>query len=280
MGVTKWLVKSEKLRPFFASFWSTLVSSAIISLGGIFCTLGLRDTNNIQWGLLVCGGLSLGFGWLLAHVTKKSESQAKVDSQRELSGARRKAVASFNGRLGHVYTLLLKVVDPDTRNGNLEAYIQALMGSSVSLFDVDEVRACLYILDGSVTVADSDKPNVLVHKEPHCGRADPPRMEFRQNTAHGGMLFDVLSTRVPLHVADTSTSSRPIDANQKIYKSFVAVAIYSGNTELGVLTLDAVEANAISSEHVVTAQTLASLLAIGLYLSAPGRSVIPTRTRP
>ncbi|MET3946829.1 transcriptional regulator with GAF, ATPase, and Fis domain [Arthrobacter sp. UYCu512] len=275
----KQLYKSPMLRRFFASIWSTLVSSAVIFAGGALITIGLRDLSNPGKKAIVVGIVILVLGWFLAHIAKKFENEEKDSSKRDLESAGRKAVAAFNGRLGHVYTLLLKVVDPVTRQANLEAYIQTALGSSVSLFDVDRARACLYILDGSVTKADSDKPSLLVHRPPHCGRADSPRRDFRRDTDHGDLLFDVLATRRPLHIPDTSSTEKRIDAEAKIYNSFVAVPIYSGNDELGVLTLDAVVAGSLTDDHVVTAQTLASMLAIGLHLAAPLERIVPSRTR-
>ncbi|MFF2029529.1 GAF domain-containing protein [Arthrobacter sp. NPDC058192] len=274
----KWLYQFPRLRRFFASIWSTLLSSAVTFAGGALVTIGLRDLSNPGKKFIACGILILSLGWFLAHVAKKFENEEKDSSKRDLEGAGRKAVAAFNGRLSHVYTLLLKVLDPVTRQANLEAYIQSAMTSSVSLFDVERARACLYILDGSVTKADSDKPSLLVHRPPHCGRADSPRRDFRRGTDHGDLLFDVLATRQPLHITDTSKTNKRIDSEAKIYNSFVAVPIYSGNDELGVLTLDAVVAGSLTDDHVVTAQTLASMLAIGLHLAAPSEPVVPSRT--
>ncbi|MBJ2120636.1 GAF domain-containing protein [Arthrobacter sp. MSA 4-2] len=273
----QWLYKFEALRRFFSSFWATFASSALIFGGGVVVAIALRNLDNVHWRGVCLGAVLLGSGWFLTHAAKKFEVEAKESSLRDIDTARRKAVASFNGRIAQVYTLLLKVVDPASRQDNLEAYIQAVMGISVSLFDVDGVRACLYSVDGTVTYADTDQPTILVHRPPHCGRADAPRAAFKKDTPHGDLLFDVLATRKPLHIPDTGETSKPIDSDDKKYSSFVAVPVYSGSVELGLLMLDAADPNSLKDEHVVTAQTLASLLAIGLNLSAPGGRVVPTR---
>lgn len=264
-----WLYKSKKLRSFFASIWSTFLTSAVLFGGGALFTIGMKDPNNPVMDKVVQGLIVLVFGWFLTHVAKKFESESKEAAQRDLGSAKRKALAAYNDKLGHIYALLTRVANPTTRGDSLEAYIQAVMGSSVTLFEIEGLRACLYILDGDVNDADTDEPALLVHRPPQCGRLDQPRKSFAQDTPHGELLFQVLATRKPLHIADTVTTDKAIDASDKMYKSFVAVAIVSGMDELGVLTIDAHTSNALQKEHLITAQTIASLLAVGLQLAAP-----------
>jgi hypothetical protein len=277
-----WLNDKATARKFFASIWSSILTAAAVFGGGIIFTQAIKN----WWDLNVVGiGVGVGLlviGWASTHIGKRMEAAAKNEALANVQGAERAALASFNDKMSASYPLLEKVIDPTTRKQNVEAFIQSVMASSVGLFQVDTIRSCLYILDGTVTSEDSDKPSALIYRTPQHGRSEQPRRSFERDTDHGKLLFDVLSTRVPLHIPDTTKSDHPIDSDDKHYRSFLAVSITSELEEFGVLTIDAAGIGDLHKEHEKTAQTLAALLAIGLKLSAPPapRNVRAARSKP
>ncbi|MEC5200557.1 GAF domain-containing protein [Arthrobacter sp. PL16] len=275
----QWLRKHEAATSFFNSVWSTIISAAIVLAGGFLITNSLRNLNDPNVLQIIAGAVVSVLGWALGHFAKKMESAAKEHAIADVESSNRIALAGFNNKLIHVYTALEKVVDPKTRKlPSVEAYIESVMVCSVNLFQVQDIRACLYIVDGDVNEDDSTDPALLVHRAPQYGRTDQPRRSFERGTPHGDLLFKVLTSRDPLHIPDITQTELPIDSPDKRYKSFIAVSITSEETELGVLMIDGTKKGELVEEHVTTAQTLAALLAIGLKLTKPTtRTIRPSR---
>ncbi|MFC9039992.1 GAF domain-containing protein [[Kitasatospora] papulosa] len=102
--------------------------------------------------------------------------------------------------------------------------------------------------------------------EDWAGAPPGPRAEIK-GSAGSHLLHDILECRTPFHVGRASGLVSQIDQFSSKYKSVIAVPVFAGTAEFGVLIVDAPLDTDLTVEHVVLMQSVAGLLGATLALT-------------
>lgn len=137
--------------------------------------------------------------------------------------------------------------------------VEAVVGTAARLCDGERARAVFFALDGDELAAGS-----------WAGRGDAPSAVFVDAAdARGTAAHELVRQGAALVVADTAAERLPdgvfVDADAP-YRSFLAVGVTAGGIPFGMLTVDALEPDAITREDLAVARSLAILLAAGLAI--------------
>lgn len=105
--------------------------------------------------------------------------------------------------------------------------------------------------------------------EASAGRGDHPRTTFRPGDASGDHVLGLLERRRSTLVRNTLNPPEGVPAlGNRSYETYVAAPVYAGDTDLGLLTIDAPERGSLDERHRRIAEALAKLLGAGLGVSS------------
>lgn len=221
-------------------------------------------------GALIVGLLwtSVGVLWR-THEADQLRAKLKADEadvSKKISEARVKASEGIVHQLSPIVHDLGSLID-STKTNHGGTLIDRCLYAVTKVIGVEDVRACLYYLDQveSDEASSTDILNALNVRMPQVGRHDPPRPEFiRGEGAHSAGIFDVIDTGKPRLVQDTAVHNDPLDCDDKRYGTFMNVVVKFKTEEMGVLSVDAPIAGSLTSNHVLLAEMIANIIAIGM----------------
>jgi hypothetical protein len=167
--------------------------------------------------------------------------------------------------LGDVITPIAEIVGRihqaggDAERGSLRGQLKQLVVEALAhLCGSDRTRASFFELDGGV-----------MRPEAWTGRADPPVTVFTNHSGdrRGQEALLLVSHHDFLLVDDIYAESTPPGVQARPgaqYRSFISIAVFSGDDDFGMLTVDAPEAAAFDETDVNVMRAMAQLLGTGL----------------
>lgn len=208
--------------------------------------------------------IPIGILWSVAGA---SAHNREAESLRQaLVRSRAEATEDVIHRLSPIFHDLGKLAESQKRNIGSDLVNRAL-SMVTKMIDVPNVRACLYRLDRvESTLADSlDIPNSLNLRTPHEGRFDAPRPNFvRGESAAADEFFEVIDTGISRLVENIDKTEYALDCENRRYRTFLNVPVKYQMYEIGVLSVDAPTEGSLTQSHVLLAEMVAQLLALGV----------------
>lgn len=259
--------------PLLSAVGATIVPLSVTEESGLDPWIKwITDDLYFQVGV---GSLIVGILWTSIGViwpTREAEKLRvkmkadEADVSNKVAQARVKASEGIVHQLSPIIHDLGNLIDSRQMNhgGTL---IDRCLHAVTQVIGVEDVRACLYYLDQveSDEASSTDILNALLVRMPQVGRHDPPRPEFiRGEGAHADGMFDVIDSGKPRLIPDTAVDSGVLDCEGKPYKTFMNVAVKFKTEEMGILSVDAPVAGSLTNNHMLLAEMIANILAIGM----------------
>lgn len=221
-------------------------------------------------GCLIFGLLwvSLGAIWPTREADKLRAKLQAHDAvlANKVSEARVKTSEGIVHQLSPIVHDLGNLIDSKQMNhgGTL---IDRCLNAVTQVIGVEDVRACLYYLDQveSDEASSTDILNALNVRLPQVGRNDGPRPSFIRGTGpHADGIFEVVDSGNSRLIPDVQSDSSGIDCSGKRYKTFMNVAVKFKTEEMGILSVDAPLAGTLTNNHMLLAEMVANIIAIGM----------------
>jgi hypothetical protein len=181
--------------------------------------------------------------------------------------AETRVIIGLRARLSPVLYCLGKIAAASS--GTVEAPLigslaQAVVGAAVEYRGFDEFRRSIFF---------AVKGDVM---ECSCyagyeGTQDAGRSIFSNspNDPVGQYMFRLLGEREASLIRDVSAADLTVTFPQRrSYQTIIAAAVMAGESQAGILTLDAAQADSLGQPDLEIMKTLASLLGVGLALGA------------
>ncbi len=243
--------------------WLYIVAEALaVALGYAATTLRQGPPRTLgDWSLVLGGAVAVAVPLYLKSrrelrqeaATRSAEALAiEMDTKlRLILGDVITPIAEMVGRIHQA--------SGDAERGSLRGQLKQLVVEALAhLCGSDRTRASFFELDGGV-----------MRPEAWTGRADPPITVFtnRSDDRRGQEALLLVSHHDFLLVDDIDSETVPPGVQARPgaqYRSFISIAVFSGDDDFGMLTVDAPEARAFDETDVNVMRAMAQLLGTGL----------------
>jgi hypothetical protein len=239
-----------------------LAEALAVALGYVVATLqqGPPDTPG-RWALVLGGGVAVAVPlWVKSRRELRQEAEARSAEALAIE-----ADAKLRLVVGDVVTPIAEVVgrvhqqdagpERESLRGQLE---QLIVEAAANLCDGDRARATFFELHEGVMRAAA-----------WFGRADPPTTVFtaEPDDRRGQEALLLVRFHDWLLVDDVRAEPLPRGAEPRPgagYRAFISVAVFCGERDLGMLTVDAPEPHAFDETDLNVMRAMAQLLGAGL----------------
>ncbi len=207
-------------------------------------------------------GTALAF--LIPQARQVLASRGVATAEEREDDARVETRVAMNDALDPVLRLLgqLALETHPRRRDELRAQAAPLvLATAAEFLGPPRSRACWFRLEQGPPVA-------LVPTE-SVGRAGSPTTTFAAGTTSGDAAIGMVLNDQDRLCTDITTQAPPgWDASkQRDYRTFISVSVIAGDTAYGMLTLDAIEPDALNVEDMGLLRLMAGMLAVALSVS-------------
>jgi GAF domain len=241
--------------------WIALEAFAV-ALGYAVAVLwdGLPTTPS-RWGLVVAGGVAVAIPlWIKSRRELRQEAEARsaetiaIEADTKL----RLVVGDVVTPIAEVVGKVHQAVDEGERSALRGQLRQLIVEAAANLCDGERARATFFELDGGAMRATAwfgrgDQPETVFTDAPHDRRGQEALLLVR---FHDFLLVD-----------DVRAETLPRGAEPRpgaTYRSFISVAVFCGEENLGMLSVDAPEPYAFDETDLNVMRAMAQLLGAGL----------------
>lgn len=282
-----------KRPPWLLTWPATFVGPLLSAAGAAVLPLSVTSPDglvkDIRWvtdpgwfwfGLI---GLPVGIVWALVGTSFQQNEASKLRSKLKMSKA--KATEDVIHQLAPLIHDLGHLSESQSVNHGRDLVNRAL-STVTKIIDVPNVRACLYCLDHveSKNATSLDIPNTLTLRTPHVGRFDAPRPNFVRGEGDASDdIFAVIDSGTSRLIEDVAKTGSVLDCTDKKYQTFLNVPVKFQTAEVGVLSVDAPDSSSLTNSHVLLAEMVAQLIAVGVrreQKNAQDRTPRPRRVSP
>ncbi|HWB71285.1 MAG TPA: hypothetical protein VG452_03640 [Egibacteraceae bacterium] len=249
--------------PAAGQFW--LETAAVIG-GYVAAVVAGGVPGRLRVVLLVVGAGCVAVPvYLKSHRELLRERRARSAAELALQ-AKARVETALGDYVAPIANLLGEIVQAgDDDRAVLEGQLrQAVVDAAARLCGRERTRSVFFALRG-----DGGRGSTL---EPvsWAGRADPPTTVFRRDAdERGAAAHRLVAERGYLFVGDVGghpPAGVGLPAGAR-YRSFFTVAVFAGSWNFGMLTVDALQPDALDRGDLQVARALASLLGAGLAAS-------------
>jgi GAF domain-containing protein len=128
--------------------------------------------------------------------------------------------------------------------------------AGASLVTPERARAVFFVLDGR-----------KLRPAAWAGRPEPPREELAGDDAGGDAAFDLVERHDRILVPDTRAPEAVDFALGGEYRTYLSVAVYAGQKNFGMLSVDAPEPESLEESDLDITTALAQTLGAGLAMA-------------
>jgi transcriptional regulator with GAF, ATPase, and Fis domain len=202
----------------------------------------------------VVGAAVPGYEQIRKDRQRDEAEQAAIEAAVEMRVTINDALDPIVRQLGRIATAASR----EDRGNLREATVPMILDSAAHLIKGERVRACWFRIEDG-------KPRRLEPTQ-YAGRADAPVTVFEEGTPEGDSAFSMI--RENRHAQSSDVDTDPPEgwagSEEHGYLSFAAVPVVAGHTAYGMLTVDAMNIDGITSADVPFIRLLAGLLADAL----------------
>lgn len=259
-----WLLRwpATYLGPLLAAAAAAVLPLSVTKPDGLIEQISWVTEPFWFWFSLI--GLPAGIVWATIGTALKQKEVSQLRAQ--VASAKSEATEDVIHKLSPLFYDLGNLSESQSVSHGRDLVNRALH-TVTQIIDVPNVRACLYCLDHveSKGATSLDIPNALALRTPHVGRFDTPRRSFvrGESDASDGM-FDVIDDGESRLIEDVTKSDHMLDCSGKKYQTFLNVPVKFQTAEVGVLSVDAPGASSLTNSHMMLAEMVAQLIAVGL----------------
>jgi hypothetical protein len=199
----------------------------------------------------------------------ESKQQAEREAERIQVEAEARLISALRARLSAILDLLgtMAVQRPNAEVGELRGRLtQAVLAAAVVHPDSASSRRSIFFK------ASGDRMECAGYAGPE-GHTEAARTVFARGSDDplGAYMFRVLDEGRAVLVSDVAGPDVSVRfPPDRSYQTAIAAAVTAGDTQYGILTLDAAAANTLGKTDLEVIKTLASLLGTGLALASGG----------
>lgn len=263
-----------KRPPWLLTWPATYIGPLLSAAGAAIVPLSVTNPdgliNGIKWvtdpGWFLFGVIALPVGILWALIGTSFQQKEASNLRSKLKTAKAVATEDVIHQLSPLFHDLGNLSESQSVNHGRDLVNRALH-TVTEIIDVPNVRACLYCLDHaeSKNASSLDIPNVLTLRTPHVGRFDAPRKNFvRGESDASDDFFEVLDSGDSRLIVDIADTDHVLDCKDKKYQTFLNVPVKFQTAEVGVLSVDAPVKFSLSNSHMLLAEMVAQLIAVGV----------------
>lgn len=207
--------------------------------------------------------VAAALAFLIPQWRQVSANKAEATAEEREIEARVDTRVAVNDALDPILRLLANQsveTDPLTREQLRAQAVPLVLMTAATLVGAERARACWFRMQAG-------PPLQLVPVE-HAGRAGAPTRVFTAGTRSGDAALDLVLGDRDLFCRDVLDEPPPgwDQAAQPDYRSFIAVSVIAADTALGMLTVDALDADALTTDDQGILRLLAGALAVALAM--------------
>jgi transcriptional regulator with GAF, ATPase, and Fis domain len=211
--------------------------------------------------LIVVQVLATVLAFLIPQARQVIASRSGATAEEREIEARVETRVAMNDALDPILRLLGNLAletDEIARNQMRAQTIPLVLKTAAEFIGPDRSRACWFRLA-------SGPPTQLI-PEDFAGRAGSPSATFVEGTPAGDAAIGLALQDEDLLCADIETDPPPgwDSTKERDYRSFVSVSVIAGDTAFGMLTLDAVEPDALDADDLGLLRLMAGVLAVAM----------------
>lgn len=222
--------------------------------------VGFNPGTGLKIALTVGGTLLLFFSVALPNLQVAQEARAR----KAALATANEAVAEYDIKVHKVLVplsgLLAQVISASTedeRHARKERLKQFVIDSALDNMQGIEARSCFYAVH-------PNPGRKLVLDGTWRGRGTRPRQEFRPGDDAGNEALRILDARETKFVRDTDEHPPPGWSQDRDYKTYIQVAVASGDKTFGLLCVDAVDPGDLTDIDRRHVELLAQFLSCAL----------------
>lgn len=205
--------------------------------------------------------LATALAFAIPQVRQVLASRREVTAEEREVEARVETRVAINDALDPILRLLGNLArEPDEvlRNQLRAQAIPLLLKTAAEFIGPERSRACWFRLDPG-------PPTQLVPSD-FAGRAGSPTTTFVEGTSAGDAAIGMVLADEDRRCENIVTDPPPgwDSSKERDYQTFISVSVIAGDTAYGMLTLDALEAGALSVEDKGLLRLMAGVLAVAL----------------
>ena len=238
-------------------------------VAGLFCVLVsaatailFRSTSGgTRVVLIVVQIVATGLAFLIPQARQVIASRSGATAEEREIEARVETRVAMNDALDPILRLLGNLAletDEIARNQMRAQTIPLVLKTAAEFIGPDRSRACWFRL--------APGPPTQLIPEDFAGRAGSPTTTFVEGTSAGDAAIDMVLADKDHLCEDIVTDPPPgwDSTKERDYRSFVSVSVIAGDTAFGMLTLDAVEPNALDADDLGLLRLMAGVLAVAM----------------
>jgi len=211
--------------------------------------------------LIVVQVVATVLAFLIPQARQVVASRSGATAEEREIEARVETRVAMNDALDPILRLLGNLAletDEISRNQMRAQTIPLVLKTAAEFIGPDRSRACWFRLE-------SGPPTKLI-PEDFAGRAGSPSTTFVEGSPAGDAAISLALRDEDLLCADIVSDSPPgwDSTKERDYRSFVSVSVIAGDTAFGMLTLDAVEPDALDADDLGLLRLMAGVLAVAM----------------
>lgn len=261
-GVGEWLVGARipDWLLMLLSFVLAALAAVLGALAGVPAENSGADWIARVWWLLllvaVSAALSPAFAWMLDLKRAAERSAQDEYEEQRLAQFRTAVLGAFMPVAAGVSDIA--AADPNERGDMEGAICQKVLEAIPRVLgsrDLNRNRATYYRLQES-----------RLDYVSHAGRTwNHPRSGFDEGTRGGKKLIKLVRELKTVRVADIATEPEIKPTEEDSYRCVISCSVFAGSHPLGMLTVDAPEADELTADDEMLMRVLARLLGAALY---------------